>query len=191
MIRITGGLARGRKLKVPGGPVRPTTDKVRQALFNVLRHSVDVSVRGARCLDLYAGAGSLGLEAASRGAQEVVLVEGDRKVARVLNENITALQRAFERSDEAPEITLVQSRVHPWLRGSPQAFDLIFADPPYDAGEAPDLLRLLQPGQWLSPEGVICLEHRAGAAPTPPAELAPVFNRRYGDCELSIYRSAP
>ena len=132
-MRITGGMYRGRKIGVPRGDrVRPTQDRVREALFSMLR----AEVPGARFLDLYAGSGAVGLEALSRGAAQVIWVEGDREVHRTTLANVTAL------AGEGQQV--VCCPVERWLRlaGRGLAAGLVFADPPYSRARETGLAEL-------------------------------------------------
>lgn len=134
-MRITGGDFRGRVLKVPRGDrVRPTQDLVREALFSMLCESVP----GCRFLDLFAGTGAVGLEAMSRGASEVVWVEGDRAVARLTAANVAGI------AGEAAASRVVCSDAFRWIRsaGRGAAFELVFADPPYVDAREDGLARL-------------------------------------------------
>jgi 16S rRNA (guanine966-N2)-methyltransferase len=143
-VRIVGGRWRGTKLRVLDRPgLRPTSDRVRETLFNWLMPMLP----GARALDLFAGTGALGLEALSRGAAQVVLVEHDRDAAAALRETVARLE-----GGEAAEI--VQADALAWLHAQPEAsFDLAFVDPPFDAnlwgGVLPALLPRLREDAWL------------------------------------------
>ena len=154
-MRIIGGAHRGRKLRFPSLPgLRPTADRVRETLFNWLQPQLP----GADCLDLYAGSGALGLEAASRGAGRVVMLDRSAEVVDQLRENIGLLQ--------LDRVEAWQADALEWLAGSPSPcfspFDLVFLDPPF----ADDLLeqscRLLDSAGWLNPEARIYLEMDAG-----------------------------
>lgn len=182
MIRITGGEARGRRLKVVDtGRVRPTTDKVRQALFNILHHRFDEAPVDLEVLDLFAGSGALGLEALSRGARRATFVEGDRRVSAQLKEGAEIVAGKGWRA----QAEIVTSRVDRWLAQPPdRAFDLVFMDPPYADGLVAPTLAALTP--WLAPGAVICVEHPPGAAFTVEKPLREDFKRRYGDCEITI-----
>lgn len=146
-IRIISGRARGRRLQVPASGVRPTADRVREALFSALEHRLAGGLEGRAALDLFAGAGGLGLEAASRGAAPVVLVERDRGVAGVLRRNVEAVGGA----------RLVIADVARFLAGPPSPFDVVFMDPPYDRGLVAPTLRALA-GGWLAAGALICVE---------------------------------
>ena len=178
-MRITGGRAKGIPLRVPkGDTVRPTTDRVRQALFNVLTHRFGRPFDEARTLDLFAGAGSLGLEASSHGAKEAVFVEANAKVATVLRQNATKVGGPHR---------VVQSTVTRFLSGPSSPFDLVFMDPPYAKADVAPILARLMTGGWLAEQAVICVE-------TGAPEDAPVVNgldlafvRTYGNTTISIY----
>lgn len=158
-VRIIGGKWRGRKLRVPGlEGLRPTPDRVRETLFNWLAPAI----AGSRCLDLFAGTGVLGIEAVSRGAAQAILVERDPVAAGRLREAAAAL---------APErIQVVQGDALGWLASSPQPFDVVFLDPPFDAGLLQGAMRALESGGRLAPGAWIYLEAPAEAG---PPELPP------------------
>lgn len=181
MVRVIGGRARGRRLQVPPGDrVRPTSDRVREALFNVLAHTLDVRWEGLRVLDLFAGAGTLGLEALSRGAAEVVFVEADRRVAEVLARNLAAVPGTSR---------LVQQPAERFLAGTPSPFDVVFLDPPYPAAaEVPTITALHRRG-WLAPGSLVCVEHPAARSLDGlPDGLEEAFGRAWGASRFTIYR---
>ena len=203
MIRITGGEAKGRVIKVyKGGQVRPTSDKVRQAIFNVLEHRYDVDFCDVSALDLYAGSGSLGLEMLSRGGRSVTFVEADNKAASVLRSNLALVDETGSRDggviskretrDGSTPLSqerrgrLVIQRVERFLRRStPQAFEIIFADPPYKDELGPTLLNHLQSG-WISPESIVVIEHaKRDLFDTPPQWILD-DRRAYGDTLISF-----
>lgn len=173
MSRIVAGTAGGRALRVPASGTRPTSDRVREALFSRLEHW-DV-VEGARVLDLYAGSGALGLEAASRGAASVVLVESSARAAAVCARNARELG--------LPAVRVVTRPVERFLRGAPaQAQDLVFLDPPYDlpAAELDAVLAALVP--WITPGGVVVVERSARSRePHWPDAWQRTDDRRYGE----------
>ena len=149
-VRIIGGRWRGRKIHFPAGPdIRPSPDRVRETLFNWLSPSIP----GARCLDLFAGTGVLGFEALSRGAARCVLIDREPEVVRHL-ERLSA--------ELAPDGAAVRrADAIAWLDGPPQAFDIVFVDPPFGEGLLPAILkRLARPG-WLVPGALVYLECRA------------------------------
>ena len=189
MTRIISGAFGGRLIDVPGGATtRPTSDRVREALFGRLDHQ-DVLV-GARVLDLYAGSGALGLEALSRGARTATFVESDRGTAEVLWRNVAALLSA-EAASTVSVLTEPVQRV--LLRPPGHAFDLVLADPPYglEEDELADVLALLPRHGWLGPEALVVVE-RSSRSPEPrwPAQLASVDERRYGDTRVWWARAA-
>jgi 16S rRNA (guanine966-N2)-methyltransferase len=177
--RIISGRAGGLRLATPSGPsTRPTSDRVREALFSRLEH-LDL-LPGAHVLDLYAGSGALGLEAASRGAASVLLVESDRLAAKVARDNVAALG--------LPGVTVRQSTVSAVLAAAPaQPCTLVFSDPPYDLTEdalATDL-GLLEDHGWLTPEALVVVE-RSSRSPEPrwPGAWRQEGERRYGETTL-------
>lgn len=172
--RIIAGRARGTRLEVPDGPVRPTTDRVRESLFNVLSHRLG-GFDGLRVLDLFAGAGTLGLEAASRGAAHVELVEHNAKVAAVLQRNAQRLDARIHRSTVAAALARPAS-----------PFDLVFLDPPYAQGLIAPTLQALVDGGWLAPEALVCVEHPADEVVAPPPPLEVDWTRRYGRTGITL-----
>jgi 16S rRNA (guanine966-N2)-methyltransferase len=152
-VRIIGGRHRGRRLHFsPGRGLRPTPDRVRETLFNWLQ----ADIRGARCLDLFAGSGALGLEALSRGAAFLCAVEQNRTAAQRLRDNITLLHE-----ESAAEV--VQGDALRVLKTPPESpFDIVFLDPPFEDGLLPAVCRLLEDRDWLAPDAVIYLEQDAG-----------------------------
>ncbi|WP_042858167.1 16S rRNA (guanine(966)-N(2))-methyltransferase [Dickeya sp. NCPPB 3274] len=151
-IRIIGGQWRGRKLPVPDSPgLRPTTDRVRETLFNWLAPVIQQS----RCLDCFAGSGALGLEALSRYAAHATLLEAERNVARQLTQNLSLLR--------ADNVEVVNADTLQWLaKPAPaQPYDVVFLDPPFRRGLLDDTLRLLEAGDWLAEEAWIYIETEA------------------------------
>lgn len=179
MTRIVAGYAGSLVLRVPRTGTRPTSDRVREALFSGLeaRDALD----GARVLDLYAGSGALGLEAASRGAREVVLVERAVPAAAVCRSNAALVERAAPRGAE-PRIRVAAQSVHAFLAGDRGSYDVAFLDPPYEVGDAElaDELRALVPR--LVDGAVVMVERSSRSAePAWPAGLALDRRKAYGD----------
>ncbi|MBU3749102.1 MAG: 16S rRNA (guanine(966)-N(2))-methyltransferase RsmD [Mycobacterium sp.] len=179
MTRIVAGAAGGRRLTVPSS-ARPTTDRVREALFNMLAARRDFG--GLHVLDLYAGSGALGLEALSRGAATVLLVDCDRRAAAVIARNVAAVGLAgatVRRGDVAAVLA----------GGAPQPADLVLADPPYDmtAGQIDAVLAGLHRHGWVAAGSVVVVER---PAPAPglnwPSGWTPWPVRRYGDTRLEV-----
>jgi 16S rRNA (guanine966-N2)-methyltransferase len=182
MTRIIAGSAGGRRLKVPPSGVRPTGARAREALFTTLDTLLDLD--GATVLDLYAGSGALGLEALSRGAAQVVLVENGPRVLPVLRANAAGIGLPGARVVAGPVSTVVA--------GPPPArFDLVLADPPYDvpAEEVRRVLGALAAGEWLAPEAVVVVERPSREEPWEwPTPLTPIRDRRYGEALLRYGR---
>ena len=177
MTRIVAGVAGGRRLAVPAS-ARPTTDRVREALFNVLAARLDFD--GLRVLDLFAGTGALGLEALSRGAESVLFVETDRRAADVIARNIGTVG--------LPGATVRRSAVATVLAARPEAAaDLVFADPPYEVStaEVGQLLAALAQHGWVAAGSVVVVERPVSAELlTWPADWVVWPVRRYGDTRL-------
>jgi 16S rRNA (guanine966-N2)-methyltransferase len=178
--RIIGGAAGGRRINTPrGASTRPTSDRVREALFSAVE-SWCGSLRGLRFLDLYAGSGAIGLEAWSRGAGVVTLVEQDRRTAALIAGNARTL--GFAKAD------VVTGAVSAMLKRPPSApYDVVFLDPPYpldDAVVAEDLAALVQ-HEWLVPGAMVVVE-RSARSPEPvwPAGFADTWSKRYGETTL-------
>ena len=183
MTRIIAGAARGRRIAVPPGGARPTTDRVRESLFASLDHLLGGFV-GARVLDLFAGSGALGLESASRGAAAVVLVERDRPSAAVARANAEVVG--------VPGVRVVAASVSAHLAGRPEPFDLVLADPPYAMGapEVEAFLAVLTQG-WLAPEAVVVVERATrGGEFTWPTGVVALRQRAYGATTLWYGQSA-
>jgi len=180
MTRIIAGEFGGRRLFTPGGAdTRPTSDRVREALFSTLATMTDLD--GAHVADLYAGSGAVGLEALSRGASRVLLVEADPRAARAARQNIAAL-------GGGAAVTLATTKVERAVAATVErGFDAIFADPPYALAEA-DLAAVLADlaaNGWLAPDAVLVVE-RASRSPEPawPRGVTPDRGRRYGESTL-------
>jgi 16S rRNA (guanine966-N2)-methyltransferase len=172
--RIVAGTAGGRRLAVPPRGTRPTSERVREALFSAIEAWTDLD--GARVLDLYAGSGALGFEALSRGAASVTFVESDRTAVQVLRTNITTLG--------LPGAAVAQSRVLTFLTGSEAAtHDLILLDPPYADSDVDEVVAALT--GWTSPGAIVVLE-RSVRSPQPvwPGFLEQIKVRKYGDTVL-------
>ncbi len=176
-LRITGGALGSRRLKVPPGlAVRPTADRVKEALFAMLGERV----AGVRAADLFAGSGALGLEALSRGAASCLWVENDPRAAAVIRENLTSLGvgeagRLWRGDATRPE---------PLLALGP--FDLVLADPPYRRGLVQGVVDMCAAG-FLAPGGVLALEHDPAERPAAREGLVPWKQRAYGQTEVSLF----
>jgi 16S rRNA (guanine966-N2)-methyltransferase len=178
MTRIIAGAAGGRRILVPPKGTRPTSDRVREALFSAL--DADPGLDGAAVLDLCAGSGALGLEALSRGAVHALFVESDRRAAGVLRRNTDALGLAGAQVRMAPAAAVLAERAE-------RAYDVVLVDPPYDvpATEVAGWLAAAAAHGWLAADAVVVVERagRDGPFPWPPA-LRAGKERRYGDTTL-------
>ncbi|MCX5497357.1 16S rRNA (guanine(966)-N(2))-methyltransferase RsmD [Kaistia dalseonensis] len=182
-MRIVAGEFRGRALAAPRTQaIRPTSDRLRESLFNVLAHGYDDIVAGARVLDLFAGTGALGIEALSRGATYAVFIEEGVEARGLIRENIEALgltgrTKLFRRD---------ATKLGP--AGTLGPFDLAFADPPYGRGLGDLALAELVSGGWLKPGALVVLEEVAAAEIAPIAGLELVERREAGDSQLLFFR---
>ncbi|MEH1169224.1 16S rRNA (guanine(966)-N(2))-methyltransferase RsmD [Micromonospora sp. CPCC 205539] len=181
MTRIVAGTLGGRRIAAPpGAGTRPTSDRVREALFSAVQAEVDLD--GARFADLYAGSGAVGLEALSRGARHVLLVESDPRAARVIRENVATL-----RAGSAAR--LVTGRAATVLAAGPDGgpYDVVFADPPYavPAEEITALLAALVDGGWLAADALVVVERSTRSGPVEWVDgITAERSRRYGETTL-------
>jgi 16S rRNA (guanine966-N2)-methyltransferase len=185
--RIISGSRGGRRLTMPpGDQTRPTSGKVREALFSALSSwtggsggAADVALRGWSFCDLFAGSGAVGLEAASRGAGPVVLVEHSRRALRTIDQNVASVGL-----DVAVRRDAVEDAVR---RQPPYPFDIVFLDPPYELanGVVEAILRDLVTNGWLAAEGLVVLERSSrDAAPRWPDALGDTWEKKYGETVL-------
>jgi 16S rRNA (guanine(966)-N(2))-methyltransferase RsmD len=178
--RIIGGVAGGRRIAVPPRGTRPTTDRVRESLFNILttrRDLTDLSV-----LDLYAGSGALGLEALSRGAALALFVESDQRAAAVLARNIETLGLTGATLRRSPVAAVLAA-------GTVGPVDIVLADPPYDVetAEVHAVLAALTAHGWAVTGTVVVMERASGSEPLDwPARWYPWRQRIYGDTRLEL-----
>jgi 16S rRNA (guanine966-N2)-methyltransferase len=182
-MRIIAGSSKGRPLKaVPGINTRPTTDKVKEAIFS----SLGISFSQKWALDLFAGTGGLGIEAISRGIEKAIFIDRDPKAVAVIKENLKAAgfaERAEVYRNDADRAIKALAK-----RGIP--FDLVFLDPPYRLRDWDRWLSGLTHGKLLSPEGMVVCEHDAFYAfPDPPAPLSLWKDARYGDTHITFLRN--
>jgi 16S rRNA (guanine966-N2)-methyltransferase len=183
-MRVIGGNARGRRLKVPKGQeVRPTAARVKEALFNILPRDLS----GARVLDLYAGTGNVTIEALSRGAAEAILVDSSTASGRAIRENL----RRLELVDRTKVWIMPVTRAIRLLTKRKEAFDFIFLDPPYGQRLVEKTVKLIGEGDLLRESRVLIAEH---GIRDPVAErygsLVLCDQRRYGDTVLSFFKPA-
>jgi 16S rRNA (guanine966-N2)-methyltransferase len=182
-MRIIAGRFKGHALKTPKTyRVRPTSDRLRETLFNVLAHSYGDPVDGARVLDLFAGTGALGFEALSRGAVSALFVEDGVEARGLLRGNVEALgvagtTRIFRR--DATKLGVVAPN---------QPFSLVFADPPYGKGLGEKALASARDGGWLTSEALIVVEEAGDAEFIAPAGFEEIETRLYGEAKLIFLR---
>ncbi len=176
-LRIIGGIWRGRRLRFPPTPeIRPTPDRVRETLFNW----VAPRVPGARCLDLFAGSGALGLEALSRGAAHVTFVERDPAAAREIRARLTEWG--------AHAATVEHADARAFLQRPPATpFDLVFLDPPFASTLLEETAARLERGGWLADGALVYVESPADAAPPVPAGWTPLRAKRAGEVGYHLY----
>ena len=183
-MRVVGGRLRSRPLAGPkSDAVRPTSDRLREALFNILIHAYGDPVSGARVLDLFAGTGALGIEAVSRGAAHALFVDEGVEARALLRQNIETLglggvTRIFRR--DATRL----GPAHPL-----EPFDLVFADPPYGKGLAENALASAREGGWLRPQALVVVEEAADAGFVAPQGFEELERRTYDDTEFVFLRA--
>jgi 16S rRNA (guanine966-N2)-methyltransferase len=178
-MRVIGGRLRSRPIAGPkDSSLRPTADRLREALFNILTHSYGDSITGMRVLDLFAGTGALGIEALSRGAAFALFVDNSVEARALLRDNIEMLglggvTRIFRR--DATRL----GPVHPI-----EPFSLVFLDPPYGKGLAEEALAFAYEGGWLRPDALIVIEEATGAKFKTPENFEELERRTYDDTEI-------
>jgi 16S rRNA (guanine966-N2)-methyltransferase len=178
-MRIVGGRYRGRTLAAPRTrDIRPTSDRLRESLFNVLAHAYGDPVTGARVLDLFAGTGALGLEAMSRGAAFALFVDEGAEARALIRENVATLGLGGATKIFRRDATKL-GPAHPI-----EPFTLVFLDPPYGRGLAEQALTSAQAGGWLAADALILVEEASDAAFAAPAGFTEAERRRYDDTEL-------
>lgn len=184
-MRIVGGRFRGRALAAPrGNAIRPTTDRTREALFNILAHRYADAMNG-RVLDLFAGTGAFGLEALSRGAGFTLFVEQSAAGRALLRANIETLGLTGDTKIYRRDATALGDI------GALQPFDLLFADPPYARSLGDRALSSAAAGGWLKSGALILLEERADIEPSPGPAFSPLDRRSFGDTSVHFFRYAP
>lgn len=185
-MRIVGGRLRGRTLSAPKTQaIRPTADRLRESLFNILAHAYGDPVDGARVLDLFAGTGALGFEALSRGASFVLFIDDGAEARALLRANVEALGAGGAIKVYRRDAT----RLGPVAPLEP--FSLVFLDPPYRQGLAEQALASARDGSWFTPDALIVVEEAADAAFTAPDGFQEVERRRYDDTEFVFLRPRP
>lgn len=183
-MRVIGGNARGRRLKVPKGQtVRPTSGRVKEALFNILPHDLS----GIKLLDLFAGTGNVSIEAISRGAAEAILIDSSAESGKVIRENL----RRVRFTGRARVWIVPVSRAIRLLARRRESFDMIFLDPPYRRNWVEACLEMIARGNLLRPSGTLIVEHSTREQPKPEyGSLMLQDQRNYGDTLLSFFKHA-
>jgi 16S rRNA (guanine966-N2)-methyltransferase len=181
-MRIVGGRLSGRTLQGPKNDgIRPTADRLRESLFNILTHAYGDPVTDARVLDLFAGTGALGLEALSRGAAFTLFVDDGAEARALIRNNVEALGAGGTSKVYRRDAT----RLGPAAPLDP--FSLIFLDPPYGKGLAEKALRSARDGGWLTTDALIVVEEAKGSLPT-PEQFEEIERRDYDDTEITFLR---
>ncbi len=179
VLRIISGAWRGRRLRFPPSPaIRPTPDRVRETLFDWLAGAVV----DARCLDLFAGSGALGLEALSRGAQHVTFVEHERTAARAIEACLAQWDR-----ERRCNWRVVAADAHAFLAAAGHPFDIVFLDPPFGSGMLGPVTARLEDGGWLAPGARIYVECPAADVPPVPTAWARARSKRSGQVGYHLY----
>lgn len=180
-MRIVGGSLRGRPLAAPrSDAIRPTSDRTREALFNVLAHGHGDLLEGARVLDLFAGTGALGIEALSRGASHCLFIEESAEGRALIRSNVEALGLQGRTKIFRRDATRLGDA------GTIMPFSLVFADPPYAKGLGERAVASALEGGWLKPDALIVVEEAAASPFIPPPGLRQLDRRSYGDTVLTL-----
>jgi 16S rRNA (guanine966-N2)-methyltransferase len=183
-VRIVGGRLKGRTLAAPSSrEIRPTADRLRESVFNILIHAYDNPIEGARVLDLFAGTGALGIEAVSRGAQFALFVDNGTEARALLRNNVEALGLGGVTKVYRRDATNL-GPAHPM-----EPFSLAFLDPPYGKGLAEKALISLRDGGWLTPSALVVVEEASAAAFAGPDGFSELERRAYDDTEF-VFLSA-
>ncbi|RKZ37740.1 MAG: 16S rRNA (guanine(966)-N(2))-methyltransferase RsmD [Gammaproteobacteria bacterium] len=180
-IRIIGGQWRGRMLLVQDKPgLRPTSNRVRETLFNWLT----MQLPGSRCLDLFAGTGALGIEAASRGAKQIYLVEKERDMVQNLRQQVAKLA--------TDNLNVINTDALSFLKGTASTFDIVFLDPPFGSDLLTPCCTLLEQSGWLNPNAHIYLEsERCFGKPSLPATWQIIRRKTAGQVEVFLAKNLP
>lgn len=184
-MRIVSGKFKGTTLAAPkDSSIRPTSDKVRESVFNILAHGIaDFDIDGARVLDLFAGTGALGLEALSRGAKYCLFIENAAPARGIIRTNVEAMNLTG--------VTRIWRRDAGSLgpAGNMEPFDLVFCDPPYGKGLGEKALASALAGGWIGTGGIAVLEERSGVDLALPESFEEVDRRSYGDTQVVFLRA--
>ena len=183
-MRVVGGRLRGRNIAAPSSrDIRPTADRLRESVFNILMHAYDNPIDGVRVLDLFAGTGALGIEAISRGAAFTLFVDNGAEARALLRNNVEALGLGGVTKVYRRDATNL-GPAHPV-----EPFALVFLDPPYGRSLADKALASLRDGQWLTPDALLVVEESTAAAFAAPAGFEQLERRAYDDTEFVFLRA--
>ncbi len=179
-MKVVSGISRGRRLKGSKAGIRPTSGKVKEALFDIIGERV----KGAIFLDLYAGTGAIGIEALSRGGEKAVFVESEPSLRRVIRENVSSLGLG----EKADVVGQDAGRFLNYAMKKAERFDIIFLDPPYHTGEMDRIIKILSKGDVLNKGGVVVAEHfKKKSLPEEVGRLRLLKEYRYGDTMLTLF----
>jgi 16S rRNA (guanine966-N2)-methyltransferase len=183
-MRVIGGRLKGRNLASPSSrDIRPTADRLRESLFNILIHAYEDPVSDARVLDLFAGTGALGIEAASRGAKFTLFVDNGAEARALMRDNVESLGLGGVTKVYRRDATNL-GPAHPL-----EPFSLVFLDPPYGKGLAGTALMSLRDGGWLTPDALLVVEEAKAASFKAPEGFAELERRAYDDTEFTFLKS--
>jgi 16S rRNA (guanine966-N2)-methyltransferase len=184
-MRVVGGRLKGRNLASPASrDIRPTADRLRESLFNILTHAYDDPIRDARVLDLFAGTGALGIEAISRGAKFALFIDNGAEARALMRDNVESLGLGGVTKVYRRDATNL-GPAHPV-----EPFSLVFLDPPYGKGLAEMALVSLRDGGWLTPGALLVVEEAKAARFKPPEGFSEPERRAYDDTEFVFLRAA-
>jgi 16S rRNA (guanine966-N2)-methyltransferase len=184
-MRVVGGRLKGRNLASPSScDIRPTADRLRESVFNILVHAYDDPIAGARVLDLFAGTGALGIESVSRGAAFALFVDNGAEARALLRNNVETLALGGVTKIFRRDATNL-GPAHPL-----EPFSLVFLDPPYGKGLAEKALASLRDGGWLTPDAIVVVEEAKAANFAAPDGFAELERRAYDDTEFVFLRAA-
>ncbi|MBN9600962.1 MAG: 16S rRNA (guanine(966)-N(2))-methyltransferase RsmD [Afipia sp.] len=185
LMRVVGGRLRGRNIAAPASnAIRPTQDRLRESVFNILMHAYGNPIDGARVLDLFAGTGALGIEAVSRGAAFALFIDNGAEARALLRNNVESLGLGGTTKVYRRDATNL-GPVHPM-----EPFSLVFLDPPYGKGLADKALASLREGGWLEPDALVVVEEATVAAFAAPDGYEELERRAYDDTEFVFLRPA-
>jgi 16S rRNA (guanine966-N2)-methyltransferase len=183
-MRVVGGRLRGRNIASPtSNTIRPTQDRLRESVFNILMHAYENPIDGARVLDLFAGTGALGIEAVSRGAAFALFIDNGAEARALLRNNVESLGLGGTTKVYRRDATNL-GPAHPM-----EPFSLVFLDPPYGKGLAAKALASLREGGWLAPDALVVVEEAAAAAFVVPEGYEELERRAYDDTEFVFLRA--